>query len=52
MEIERIKKVIVDQKEELREFFQREKIIEREIGAEKAEGKEIIIVPLWKWLLK
>ncbi|MBU4579736.1 ATP-binding protein [Patescibacteria group bacterium] len=35
MEIERIKKVIVDQKEELREFFQREKIIEREIGAEK-----------------
>jgi len=26
MEIERIKKVIVDQKEELREFFQREKI--------------------------
>lgn len=35
MEIERIKKVIVDQKEELAEFFQREKIIDREIGVEK-----------------
>lgn len=35
MEIERIKKVIIDQKEEIGEFFQREKIIAREIGAEK-----------------
>lgn len=35
MEIERIKKVIVDQKEDLAEFFKREKIIEREIGIEK-----------------
>lgn len=35
MEIERIKKVIVDQKEELEEFFQREKIIAREIDMEK-----------------
>ncbi|MBU3965333.1 ATP-binding protein [Patescibacteria group bacterium] len=35
MEIERIKKVIVDQKEEISEFFQREKIIAREIGIEK-----------------
>ncbi|MBU4057032.1 ATP-binding protein, partial [Patescibacteria group bacterium] len=35
MEIERIKKVIVDQKEEISEFFQREKIIAREIGMEK-----------------
>lgn len=35
MEIERIKKVIIDQKEEIEEFFQREKIIAREIDAEK-----------------
>jgi uncharacterized protein len=31
MEIERIKKVIVEQKEELTDFFKREKIIEREV---------------------
>ena len=35
MEIERIKKVIVDQKEEIEEFFRRGKIIEREINLEK-----------------
>ncbi|MBU3979364.1 ATP-binding protein [Patescibacteria group bacterium] len=35
MEIERIKKVIVDQKEELEEFFKTEKIIQRELDMEK-----------------
>ena len=35
MEIERIKKVIVDQREEIEEFFRREEIIEREINLEK-----------------
>ncbi len=35
MEIERIKKVIADQKEELAEFFKSEKIIERELDMAK-----------------
>ena len=35
MEIERIKKVIVDQQEELTDFFRREKIIEREVDLAK-----------------
>lgn len=38
MEIERIKKIIVDQKEDLLDFFQREKIIERDLDMKKIAG--------------
>jgi len=33
MEIEEIKKVIIDQREEINDFFKREKIIERELNS-------------------
>ncbi|MDO9231049.1 MAG: ATP-binding protein [bacterium] len=35
MEIEKIKKIIVDQKEEIEDFFQREKIVSRELSPDK-----------------